>query len=91
MEPCFQNTICQEGSSSVRIFLEMFGDLTGSLPIHLPCFIKHLQAEFKTCAYINKHIKHWYIKQQVKIVILVNKNIFKMYLENLVIRIKFCL
>lgn len=41
----------------------MYGDLTGSLPIQLPCFIKRLQAEFKTCAYINKHIKHWYIKQ----------------------------
>lgn len=36
----------------------MCGDLTGSLPIQLPCFIKHLQAEFKTCAYINKRITH---------------------------------
>lgn len=41
----------------------MYGDLTGSLPIQLPCFIKHLQAEFKTRAYITKRIKHWYIKQ----------------------------
>jgi len=59
----------------------MCDNLTGSLPFQLPCFIKHLQADFKTCAYISKRIKHWYIKQEVKIVILVNKNLFKMYLE----------
>ena len=76
-----EHTTFHEGSSSVRIFLEMCDNLTGSLPFQLPCFIKHLQADSKTCAYISKRIKHWYIKQEVKIVILVNKNLFKMYLE----------
>lgn len=52
-------TFC-EGSSSVKILLEVYDSMTGSLPFQFSCFIKHLQREFKTCAYFN--VQHWHIK-----------------------------